>query len=655
MLLRQFRSHSFTRTFLLPIAIVATMAVVLLFGVDRVIHSIVVSTIQTHAMQKSATWSKAVTAEHPALTQLSHGSTLTPLQAEMLGQTVHGSDIFLFKIFGPEGRELITSDNVYGTKPKGEVNQTARSVFETNTPYSEFFANSERGDRPAAYVESYIVIQDSSGAAIGVAEAYVDVTALDIALHGTFYTLSTALVFGCAVIYLLPSLFLIYRNDQLRQRDRALLHLSLCDVLTGALNRRAFNDQMEAAFSARAADGKPLGFMFIDVDFFKSINDEHGHDYGDQFLKHIAGVISTQVRSDDIFGRFGGDEFVLITQDRSAKALQDFAQKIQTGVSRPFTYAGQTTRPRLSIGTHISPSPESSKQAMHCADLALYQAKAAGRNRIVAYDSRFDAALQRKRHVDSSLRAGLTGQGLYLDFQPVFRNNGTLIAGFEALLRLTDDAGEQISPAEFIPIAENAGLINDIGHFALCGAVAAAKSWPDDTFVAVNLSAVQFKAGTLVETVGAVLETTGFPAHRLELEVTESLLLEDEERVGRQISGLKTLGVSMALDDFGTGYSSLGYLWKYQFDKLKVDRVFLEGYDFYTAKYRDIISAIVMLGHRLGMEVTVEGIEKPDQLDMLAKLGCDTFQGYLLGRPMTPESVEKLLAGPANGSVQQSA
>lgn len=636
-------STCLTRTFLLPIAMVAAIAVVLALGVDKATHSIVKKTIQSHAIQKTETWSNTMTHEYPALTQLSQGSRVTPPQLQMLGQTVYGSDIFLFKIFAPNGAELLASDNIFRTRSAGKPNQTARDVFATQAPYSLVFENHGHADRPDTYVETYVVINDANGAPIGVAEAYVDVTSLSVALHGSFHSMSNALVIGCAVIYLLPSLFLIYRTDQLRKRDKALLHLSLCDVLTGALNRRAFNDQMEAAFANRAAGPSPLGVAFIDVDFFKSINDENGHEFGDQFLKHIAGVIAAQLRPTDIFGRFGGDEFVLITTDRSAVLLHRFIQSVHDAVSRPFSCSGKTAQPSLSIGTHISLSPEDSAQAMHCADLALYQAKNAGRNRIVAYDSRLDAALQRKRHVQASLQAGCKGSGLYLDFQPIFKDGGARIAGFEALLRLADDTGALISPDEFIPVAEGAGLIDAIGHIALTKAIDAARHWPQETFVAVNLSAVQFKAGTLVQTVKSVLDETGFPASRLELEVTESLLLEDDEHVGRQISGLKTLGVSMALDDFGTGYSSLGYLWKYQFDKLKVDRVFLEGYEFYATKYRDIISAIVMLGHRLGMVVTVEGIEKQDQLKMLDELGCDMFQGYLLARPISPEGIDRLL------------
>jgi len=312
------------------------------------------------------------------------------------------------------------------------------------------------------------------------------------------------------------------------------------------------------------------------------------------------------------------------------------ARRVREALRRTFTYKGSTVTIGVSLGMHLSVPGEVEDWALHAADLALYRAKANGRDQIVRFSPDFDTDLRRRRHVEASMRGALSGNnGFFVEFQPIFQLCCERPTGFEALLRLRDEDGALISPAEFIPIAEESGLVTEIGVMTLECVLNTAKAWPKDLFVAVNLSAVQFKPGDFVDIVADLLDRSGFEAARLNLEVTESLLLEDEENVRHQLDGLKALGATISLDDFGTGYSSLGYLWKFHFDKLKIDRTFLQGFDVNSEKYSQVIETIVMLGHNLEMDVIVEGVESELQLDMLKQLGCDQFQGFLLGRPMS--------------------
>lgn len=233
------------------------------------------------------------------------------------------------------------------------------------------------------------------------------------------------------------------------------------------------------------------------------------------------------------------------------------------------------------------------------------------------------------------MRKSLSGEGGFsIQFQPIFTDSRTTPAGFEALLRLHDAAGESISPMEFIPIAEECGLITQVGYLSMRCALQTADGWSGNQFLAINLSAVQFKDGKLVDHVRSLLRETKFDPARLSFEITESLLIEDEESVSEQLFELQMLGVSISLDDFGTGYSSLAYLWKFQFDNLKIDRAFLAGFNHSSDRYRAVITTIVTLGHNLGMSVTVEGVETEEQFEMMQEVGCDRFQGFLLGRPM---------------------
>lgn len=634
---------SLWRTLLLPIALTCSITAAIFLAAEVYMNTVLNRTILASAEGYATNWTEDLADRSPLLIKVVEGEAQAVHYLDLILRTARNQRVFLFKVFGPDGR-LIVSSAAPHYLGEGEDNgdrATVRQVFATGRANVSLHDGSEIADRPDSYVEIYQLMKNREGIPIGVIESYVDMTHDTAVLYGVLLDLSRLLIFGGALAYLLPSLFLIYRGGQLRRKDQKLLHMSLFDPLTDTLNRRAFTSRSHDLFTRR---DKELAVMFIDLDRFKTINDQFGHDVGDKLLTHVAATMMSQLSERDVIGRIGGDEFVILCPRTGHKRCEELANRIVAHVSEPFTCDGVTLHPGLSVGMHVSPPGEDEKTAMNAADLAVYRAKHNGRGQAVMYCEDMDKALQRRRQIETCIRESLSGcDGFFVEFQPIFEARSCRVAGFEALLRLRDPEGAHISPAEFIPVAEMSGLINQIGRTSLRRVLETANSWGGDHFIAVNLSAIQFKAGDLPDIVADLLAETGFDPKRLELEVTEGILLEDEEHVSRQLAALRALGVAIALDDFGTGYSSLGYLWKYQFEKIKIDRSFVEGFDFYTEKYGQIISTIVTLGKNLDMKVTVEGVETDVQLKFLQEVGCDMIQGFLLGRPMSAEDAFDLI------------
>jgi diguanylate cyclase (GGDEF)-like protein len=642
----------YLRTLVAPIVIVCALAVVITYLADHFIDRAINVTVLKDAEERAHIWAEEVTARTPELVQMANGVMVELALLEGISASADVNKIFCFKLFAADGRLLVVSDGrllVVSDEPlymdeggEADDSKIARRVFATGISDVSIHDGTEKPNRPDTYVEIYIVAKGPDGSNFGVIKVFVDASYLSHALHDIFHNLGRLLIVGLAIVYLVPALVLIFRSEQLHTRDRDLLQLSLYDPLTETFNRRAFTSRAEALFDER--ENQDIGIMFFDLDRFKEINDDFGHEFGDRVLGYVARVLRRSLGPSDIIGRLGGDEFIILSPGANHSWFDLTAAQIFSALATPFTCNGNTVALSISIGAHLSPLGEDVDQAKHAADLALYRAKANGRGQLAKYSAELDDALSRRRHVEVCMQRSLDGYGgLFIEFQPIFHSCGHRIAGFEALLRLRDPDGGLIPPVEFIPIAEASGLINQIGYKSLEYTLEAAKDWVGDHFVAVNLSAIQFKNGKLVENVEFLLEKTGFDPTRLELEVTEGLLLEDDEQVSKQLRDLKNLGASISLDDFGTGYSSLGYLWKFQFDKLKIDRVFLEGFDFHSEQYRQVIATIVTLGHNLGLTVTVEGVETEAQLTMLKQLGCDQYQGFLLGRPMSVEAAYDII------------
>ncbi len=431
-----------------------------------------------------------------------------------------------------------------------------------------------------------------------------------------------------------------------RQIEEQVNHLVRYDTLTDLPNRMHFLEEMEHAETGLLR-GESFAVLAINLDHFKAINDTMGHAVGDAVLRQAAARLLAATRTGDILARLAGDEFALLLRPIEGPVeAAGIAEQLISAFSAPFEIEGRTVQVGTSVGIAMAPGDGTSTDAlMKNADLALHKAKREGRSVYHFFEPGMDASLQRRRVIEAGLQTALQRQELHLVYQPLIRLKDNAVSCFEALLRWDHPVLGAVSPAEFIPVAEETGLIVPIGEWVLGQACAAGTSWPGDIRVAVNLSPIQFKNRSLADLVQSVLDQTGLAPHRLELEITESLLLADSEPVLATLHGLRSSGIRIAMDDFGTGYSSLSYLRSFPFDKIKIDRSFMRGL---TGRDDDmaIIKAIVGLGHSLGMSTTAEGIETKAQLDAVRTQGCDEVQGFYFSRPIHPEAIGALLENP---------
>jgi diguanylate cyclase (GGDEF)-like protein/PAS domain S-box-containing protein len=433
-----------------------------------------------------------------------------------------------------------------------------------------------------------------------------------------------------------------------KRAEARIAHLAQHDALTELPNRALFRqrlDQALAQMKRQAGRGRETSFavLYLDLDRFKVVNDTLGHPVGDALLQEVARRIREAVRSEDTVARLGGDEFAILQvgleQPYGASAL---AQRLVEIVSQPYAIDGHHVTVGTSIGIALAPSHGlEADQLAKGADFALYRAKAEGRNVHRFFASEMDAEVQAHRSLELDLQKALDRGEFELHYQPMLDLARRRIVGFEALLRWHHPTRGLLLPGEFIPVAEEARLIGPIGEWVLRQACAEAGTWPSHVHVAVNVSAVQFRFGNLVQSVALALADAGLAADRLELEITETVLLQEDDRVLASLAQLRELGVRIALDDFGTGYSSLSYLRRFAFDKIKIDRAFIG--EITNPDTAAVVRAIIGLGARLGTMITVEGIETAEQLARMRAEGCSEAQGYLVGRPLPAQEASALI------------
>jgi diguanylate cyclase (GGDEF)-like protein len=427
-----------------------------------------------------------------------------------------------------------------------------------------------------------------------------------------------------------------------------LRHLAMHDPLCGLPNRVFFGERLESAIADVQNGGAPAAVFYIDLDHFKDVNDTLGHPVGDELIRNVTLRLNRIQRGKDLVARLGGDEFAVITASGpDSYMLQGIAGRIISAISAPYSINGQNIVIGASVGIAvIDQRTKAAADILRYADIALYRAKNEGRKRACIYDAAMEDDLSSRKLVEADLRDAIENGGLYLSYQPVVNNSGEKIVGVEALARWNHPERGDIRPAEFIPIAEDSGLITALGEWVLRRACLDGKNWPNTT-VAVNVSPLQFRRTDFVEMVKRILAETQFDPARLELEVTESTFLGNVATAEAAMRQLKNIGVQLALDDFGTGYSSLLYLRRFPFDKLKIDQSFTASIE-KAADAAAIVHAIVSLGRGLGMRVTAEGVETAEQHLFLRAAGVHAMQGFRFGRPMSAAAISVRLATTAH-------
>ena len=433
---------------------------------------------------------------------------------------------------------------------------------------------------------------------------------------------------------------------QKKHAEDEMHRLAHFDVLTGLANRRHFQQRLEQQCALEGASAANAALLCVDMDNFKRVNDAHGHGNGDLLLKAVAQRMAQVIGDRDLVARLGGDEFAIVLEGASTREeVQVFCDSLLQTIRQPCDLAGVSITPQFSVGIAFLPRDGNNVDALlHHADLALYEAKMRGRGHAQFFSAAMDQRVHRRIALEDGLRTALAQSQLHLVYQPQWQLDSGRIAGVEALLRWTSERFGSVSPAEFIPVAEEAGLIRDIGMWVLETACLAAHQLPADLVMSVNLSVCQFDDAQLADKILLVTERCGLPPQRLELEITESVFLHDTDDVMTTLHRLRHAGVRIALDDFGTGYSSLAYLRSFPFDRLKIDRSFIASME-NGSESEAIVQSVITLALGLHMETVAEGIETVEQAQLLQKLGCTMGQGFYFARPLDLAIVKIFIEG----------
>lgn len=440
----------------------------------------------------------------------------------------------------------------------------------------------------------------------------------------------------------------IHEDITMRRRaDQKIAHMAHHDALTGLPNRTLLLKKLAEGL-AEVCDDRATAILYLDLDRFKTINDTLGHPVGDMLLKTVSGRLRRCVKARDTVGRIGGDEFAIIQTGISSRTdAAILARRICQTINAPYDLNGHIIVADVSVGIAVAPlDGREPNDLMKNADLALHRAKSDGKGTYRFFEPEMDARMKERRELEVELRHACENRLFELHYQPIIHLSSGTISGCEALLRWRHPTRGMVSPAEFIPVAEEIGLIGQLGEWVLRRACADAATWPEQVRVSVNVSPTQLAGGNLVPLVVDVLQTSELPADRLEIEITEDMLIRNPDVAQHALQMLRDVGVRIALDDFGTGYSSLSYLCRFPFDKIKIDRAFIS--DLPNREPAAIVSAITGLARSLDMTTTAEGVETAEQLRQVSALGCNEIQGFLASRPKSAADIARLVAPMAN-------
>jgi diguanylate cyclase (GGDEF)-like protein len=591
------------------------------------------------ATSTARNWARLLAETVTDLEQIAAGEKPTRASMTLFEWAQKAGQVFRYEIYNPEGYSQLASDHGVTQVNLSTFSAEAVRAVATNGPIVDVRAGTLAG-QPKFYALAYVpVIID--GRSVAVIAAYVDETEKHDLFYRTSLIAALSLCAGAALLFGLPALAWYRRTKEKQQADRRIRFLAHHDALTGLANRVQLIQSLEAALAVLPLRRDGIAVHFLDLDRFKRVNDSLGHDGGDSLLKTVAERLRAVIRIEDVVARLGGDEFVVLQTGVAGKIqAENFARRIISAVTAPMTLKDRPFAATVSVGVALAPADGTNpERLLKSADLALYKAKADGRNCIRFFAAEMDTELQARFELERVIRDAVLHDRFELHYQPLFEISERRLIGFEALIRLPAEDGTLIPPLVFIPVAEDLQLIDKIGAWVLREACRTAATWPEHLTVAVNLSPAQFLAGSVSNIVAAALKEAGLAAHRLELEITETLLLGNSEAIMAELQLLKAMGVAIVMDDFGIGYSSLSYLWRFPFDKIKIDRSFMQGFEGSSRDAKTVVKTIIALGRELNMRVTVEGVETATQAAFLDKADGDQAQGFFFGRPVPASEV----------------
>ncbi|MEJ0097260.1 MAG: EAL domain-containing protein [Bauldia sp.] len=546
--------------------------------------------------------------------------------------------VFLYKVYDADGVPRFVSDDrpeeASDQEDLAKHNPEAAEAIAEGVPAIELHEG-QPPTRPAFYSEAYVPVLDKSGKVAAVVEAYIDQTKKRAEFERVSFASAVALGLLIAAAFGLPAIAW-YRRQREQERARGRIdYLANFDALSGLVNRSRLTEDLKRALRDAGPRGR-LAVHSIDIDHFTDINDWLGLETGDIVIKLVAERLRAVAAPDDIVARVSGDEFAIVQRagrERAVAAL--FAEKVARALAIPAFLHGHEIPLTAGVGVALSPDDGSdAERLIRSAKLALAKGKSEGRGRVSFFSRDLDSETTARLEIEHAVDAALAAGGFTLHYQPLYGEPGEALTGFEALARLPTADGGFIPPSAFIPVAERMGVIDKLGAWVLLEACSTAAAWPEHLTISVNLSAAQFGKKSVADMVAGALTASGLAPGRLLLEITESLLITDRESVTAELARLKALGTRIVMDDFGTGYSSLSYLWRFPFDKIKIDASFMHAYDEPGAPAEKIMRTITALGHALGMSVCVEGVENERQAAHARNIGCDEVQGYHFGVPL---------------------
>ena len=559
----------------------------------------------------------------------------TPQFAEILDKSGYGHRVLRYELYDRAGQLAFTS-GLAGLKLDDDIATLFASPAD-EAPKVTLYQGS--GEGAPSHFAALTLPLALNGEPRGTLVVYLDQSDQASALSSYFGLVAaiTLILLGAGIA--VPAIFAWMREREQRQAEAQVRYLEEHDTLTGLSNRKSFGESLTDAMTRMHRDRTHIAVLCLDIDKFKEINETADHSGGDQVLRDIGARIRATLREGDLIARLGGDEFAIALVDiTNLGDVMAFMNRLVEALRRPLQVAGEEMLVTTSVGIALAPADgDTAALVLRHAGIALARAKGDGGQRMCFFEQSMDKALQRRRMVEHELRLALGREEFEVVYQPQYDLATERQCGSEALIRWHHPVHGKIAPGHFISVAEDTGLIVPLGEWVLRRACSDAVKWPEPLFVSVNLSPAQFRDGDVAETVAQVLKETGLPPERLELEITESLLINDTEEVLGKLNRLRQLGVSIAMDDFGTGYSSLSYLARFPFSKIKIDRQFIRNMTRDPAM-RAIVKTIIALGKSLDVTITAEGVETQEQAAILREFGCPQVQGFLYGYPGAAET-----------------